>query len=895
MSWSQLTTTGSGKVAWRVEIEGYPSCLVSHSQMVQTDSNGRTWLLGLRTDGFEFSEEVDLVSAKAKAGSMRVRFVNRDAGAALFGKQPQSVSYMIANVNEASTTMTVSSSAPFATSGAVYVDTETIKYTGKTTSPDTLTGLSRGQWGSLAQYHYTGDGERLRYPEVTDHPVILEGRRVNFYAYGAGDDPTGNGGNGGAPVWRGIASTDVSFNGLEWSFQVDSIYKILDQDIGADLKDPSPIRGIYYPGSAPLVIEMVERTGAAYDSSPSITGYVAIAGFWESQEDFLVALQTEIDDELTRASFTQTDVRCAADGETWRLEFTTPSSGQLFMSLKAYSAVDAIISELPENRDNPEERAVATVGASYTYAYRQSHSGLGTVPRATLGYYAPSLDLASVLLDAQQTNVDTATNPAYRLYVGGLASVASSTTYASLEWESTGVGDDGYSGPISGTVLGVDATNRYLNLARIPFATAGGDRGRGIRREHAASTAASIPMIRMGRDYGVGTLNEFISTIRGETQQYLNTGSVPSIGPSDSWDINLSASELTRAANGYTVARRTYSVFTEISLSELIEHECRLLGVYPALDSNGRITFRQLRLPSPGEVNDSTITATIAITDDQILSWERGALGLYNTVLYRTGYDPIEDEHKGDVYKVRDVAAFGTSPNARVLEVAPKTTGPVVYQDYLRLAQKVLGVFGSSYAYLTIEVPFSRFGVTVGDIVSVTWDRVPDSGGTIGVSDKLGIVVGRKWSPSEAKGQLTLLMTDQRVGGYVPAAKISSIDSGTSGTQGPFTVTISNAYYPSAANAANLWSAGDLIRLYQWDSTTTTNNVLGDIVSASGTTVVFNTTTNWTHTGATWAIGSQVSTSITAAGQKSYVYLANEDALLDWSGDTDKPPFGFAP
>jgi hypothetical protein len=252
----------------------------------------------------------------------------------------------------------------------------------------------------------------------------------------------------------------------------------------------------------------------------------------------------------------------------------------------------------------------------------------------------------------------------------------------------------------------------------------------------------------------------------------------------------------------------------------------------------------------------------------------------------------VDDDYLGRTQVVRDIEAFGRNPNSRTLKIEPKSTDRGIGFTYDEVVQQlggILGTWGGSYAYLTIRVKFSLFDVMVGDVVKITWNKVPNPDGTLGVTNKIAFVVGREWEFREASGKLTLMVTDQNIAGYVPAAKISSIDSGSSGTIGPFTVTLDSTYFPGSTTAADHWKAGDKVRVFLYDSTSVANNETATVDSDPvGNVVIFTTDAAWTTAG-TWVLGSQVSTAVSAATQQIYAYIANADATLDFSGSSGSP------
>lgn len=887
MSWTRTVATGSGLVSWRVSVDGWPYEFVSTRAMEGTFS-GRTRIVGLRSESIKISETVDIVRAKWEAQGFRVEVADVDGQVSQAFRRPSAITYLAESdgtLTDSDTSMTVKSTAGFASSGYLHLDTEAIQYSGKTAT--TFTGLTRGIWNTRGQYHYSPDGDQTRFPEISEVPQIMEGRRCRVYAYGAGDDPQGS----GAQVWVGVVRTEPAYSNGSWSFTVDPLSSLLDQDLASDLETPTTIRGIYYPATAPLLVDIVERSGASYfGTSESAIVRFAIAGFWASNEAFCTALTTQIAAQIASpdsGTFTQTNIRAVPDGASWVVRFTTTSTNERALFIRWESATD--LSAASPTVDGAE-RLIATVSASTTYTFKQSadFAGLGTVPRTTFGVYGTGT-VAGRLNDARKINVDEATNPAFRLYLSDAAGVTSNVTAVGAEWTSTGLAVDSASAePFTTGVSSVDTTNRAITLFRPASLSR-----IGLEAQRYSATARSLPEIRLGRDYGAGGLGDFITTLTGDTAQFLNTGAVP-----DLWSQDIEVGELTAAAAGsvYT-SRRYFSAFAEVALRDLIEAECMLLGAFPCYSSNGKITFRRLRLPSASEAADHTLGPSEILTDDSFPEYTQSALGLFNSVVYKTGYNARDGEWLGPQIKVRDVAAFGLKPAARAVEVAPLSEdppGPVPIEDLVRIAGRGLGVFGGPYQYVTVEVPITRItSILLGDAVSLTSSQVPDGEGGKGIADKIGIVVGRSFSPMSARGELTVLTTGQRIGGYVPAAKISAI-SGTSGTTGPFELTLDSTYFPSGTTVLTWWTAGDKVRVYQWGSSTP-GTIAATVTGRSATILRVETDANWTHSGSTWAVGAQVSTSITATTQRVYAYIAGTDGDLDWSGSTDNPPFTFAP
>jgi len=887
-AWDRFLATGSGQLQFRLQIEGFPYEPVSSRAMESTATDGRIRYAGLDSSRIKLKETVDLVRAKWEPQGFRVELVDRAARWTEALKKPTAVTYLDAtSVTAAATTVNVKATGQFAATGKVWINTEVMSYSGKTGT--SFTGLTRGVYETLAQKHYTIDGERARRPEVTNWPRVREGRRVALYVYASGDDLDSTSPTAGTKIWTGVVSTEPAFDGMSWSFSVDPITRKWDADVGNDLEDPAGIRGVYYPAVAPLLIQAWEWDAASVSlaTTTPLFDQFAIAGFWETQEAFVDNLTTQMASQF--AAFTQT-LEAVVVGGTWGIEFQTPAAPNHFMmAVRVQSAVDSIDHTLaPIDVDSGSP--VYAVGADGRFRFTQTK---GRVPRAIIGSWIPSggADLTT-LDDTRRIGLDPDTFPASRVYIGGHVGVTANIKGAAVEWESNN-GDAGAlreSFTVDVASTDIDTTNRYIDLIGIrPIRSEAG------ATKHYAAIGPDVVEIRFGRGYGTGHLGDFLTNLTNDTSASLNTGSVPDIQAADfastGGGISIASTDILDAATSNPLAQdRTYSVFSPVSFGELVEQECRLLGVFPAYNASGEVTFRQSRLVSAAEVVSKTLTtATIITGDGEWLSYEHSPLGQFNTVEFSTGYDPVEDEYTGSTQRVRDLASWAQNPDGRVVQIQPKSmdsNSGFSYQDLVQQFGRILGTFGGSHAYLTVRVSFQLFSVLVGDAVKITWPKVPNSDGTLGVTNKGGFVVAREWDFKAASGKLTIMVTDQNVAGYVPESKISSI-VGSSGTTGPFTANGDTTYFPGATTAADHWSSGDKVRLFRYDdSSTATNETAVLNADPIGNSFNFTTDSNWTHAGSTWVLGSRVSTAITAASQKIYAFVGNADATLDFSGDT---------
>lgn len=884
MTWSRVQTTGRGTLAWRLQIAGFPVEFVSSRAMETMAADGRQRICGLDFSGVKLSQKADLVRCKLDATG--ATFKLPDVGAAVtaaLNTAPSATTWLTADMTFAASSATVKSTEGFPSSGYLYLDSEVIAYSGKTST--TFTGLTRGVWNTLPQAHYVPDGAFLRYPEITTRPTVLDGRRVRLFVYGRGDDPTGD----GTQVWLGVMQGDPRMQGPSWSIMVDPISRVLDAELGGDLGDPVSVRGIYYPATSPWVLH-VGRAAYSSGSSTAIpigiySHNIRIADFFETQEAFIARVNAEL--ATLTASWTGVSgiyCRASRDG-TYHFEIQTaanPDGIDLRLErLECEPVFEA--ATVTTNAEAWDDAPIYTMLASTTYyvhpkPWLAAMPGAGLVPRGVFGRTPGGLE--------SDEAAAAATRPPSRLYLGGSIGVSANTTLAVVSW------DTGSDQPYS--ILARSTTNRSIDLLRA-FAPA-----RGSESDRHVYTPATLPQVRLGRTYdsadlpGEGTAN-LMRSLELDALTQINTGASPAI---ESGDYNFT--EWSAAYDGAPpyAGERYYSSLSPLKLDEIISPDLQLLGYFLAFDSSGKLTVRRIRLASPTEAGVFAITKSNLLTDKGMPAYERGAVGLFNTVVIRDGYDPQEDRYTLPPTKVRDVRAYGRNPIARSVLIEPKSTSvaPIAPADAVRIADGVLGVFGNAYAYITLDVPLTAFAsTTLGSTVSIATAHIPDATGTRGVSDLVGLVVGREIDFMGARITLTILASPQAIAGYAPSALITDqTDNGGD----EWEIELDSAYFVDGDSAENHFLAGDGVYVYRFDSLTA-GTVTGTVVSAVGNVVTVQFNATWTPSTDEWVLAYADGDAGTVTDhQKRYAFVGDVSGLIDFQGATSSefvPARVFAP
>jgi hypothetical protein len=197
--------------------------------------------------------------------------------------------------------------------------------------------------------------------------------------------------------------------------------------------------------------------------------------------------------------------------------------------------------------------------------------------------------------------------------------------------------------------------------------------------------------------------------------------------------------------------------------------------------------------------------------------------------------------------------------------------------------------------HYTFTVPITFWPVLVGDTVTITSSTMPYDGARgvhdpgSGMSERLGLVVGRDWNLEEGTGRLTLLVSSLQPAAYAPSGRIDSASgSGTS-----WTLTLEENHYAPAGKAdASYFRVGDQIQIREWDSDTPTTRI-GSVQSVSGNDIAVTLTSSWTGLGGgTFNLIYQSSDQVDPT-QLQYSFVADSARRID--NDTPRTAYLFAP
>lgn len=749
----------SARTAYRIEIEGLDVQPVTDEALEQVLADGRERIAGLVRDGLQISEKCDIAHADLQVEGMQISIVDRqhDDRWTRLVQRPSRTTWLLSALSAGGTTIECAHDI-YTVGDVVHAGTEAMRIA--TAAGGGVYTVQRGYWGTIPVAISPGTGGDLSYHELTDRPSCIEGRRCRIYRYVDGiDDMQGD----GSQIWIGICTTDARLqSGTIWQIYVDSVWSLMDQGLGSDLQAPFLARGIYYPSSAPLQIAIQDRGAlSTWGAMPgddwtlqSLDDYdwlITLAGFWETDRD-LVASLTPIFEALRVGASHPALLRRTGAPDPYIVP--TGGVGGNPWGLLSYTrrlGIGGSPSEFPWSEADSRRVGAAIVTSAWTPAAPAAVSvtitGSG-VPRGnlvpssfsvTLGLPTAPLDMR-IPIDRELSTVQTPIEMSTK--IDGEDYVASGTYYP--------------------YALGVD---RVIALDSIE--TSDGARP--------WSLSYRSPQLSIVREIARGNFADFIDQLKLRSPELSGIGASPLITDAD---IETPSALVSEIASGVPqLSDRTYAAADEVDLSEMISEECKLLGIFPHLASDGRITFSRLALPSPVALSAFSIGPSQIIVDNGAPSWERNSSGSLNVVRMRTGYDFREDEHRGAEFTVRDVAALSSRRSVKRLRISPKSREMSPWTPFLvarYVGQGALSIFGRPYVSVTLEIPWTLANVAlVGAIVDVSLKDAPDAiTGARGFEGR-GLIVGRMWAlDQEERVQIDVILSDELapLSAYTPSA-----------------------------------------------------------------------------------------------------------------------------
>lgn len=881
---ASFTALGSGQVEFRLVIEGCPFEFVTTEAMAGMCPSGgveesRQRVNGLRRSGLELTEEVTLVDSKLRATAGNAQVVNVGGyGDFAFTQLTETVGALSSMCLYSDSTMAVANANNIAVGDIIHVNTEAMLVTAK--AGTTLT-VRRGMWGTIAQTHYlttvaSANASALAVT-ITKHPITYRGRRAWIYAHGDEEFATSA---QGQIVWRGtIGSTPTSDSGATiWRIPLASLTELFDQEIGSATSDIKP-RGIYIPAADPIYFRFDVNNGPNATSAFLSRIEFLVCGFWSTQAEFCSFLT--LGPFLTLlASAGHGQFIAEERGDTWTIRAVTDGTTPRYVYVVVISEVERAFAGGPMTT-GAQSTPATTVTAATTYEWppqivsnnpNHSLAGLSTVPRCSvLSWSEPPQGLPFFGPGLSSSGVDFATAdaafPRRRLYLTTVAPFVADGVVALRR----GSGETARVYRMQTTT--VNTTDSWVEMF--------GGMGAGyIRQDFVSDDAPSIDAV--AKVVEGGSFKSFLDAVITAGPAACNGGNWPLLTPGD---VDTGGLAPVIATKGAALQNRAYAFGKTVKLSEIVEAECRLLGVFPVVQADGRIGFVELVIDV---LPQASVTRTMADIGAVVIDND----GLVSSVSIATGYDVKDDKHTGDTFNVRWSQTANRARKANDSKIEPKSRpiGPeITEREAMQIAYPVLELFGNQRIYVTVPVTIDVGAVCpVGTLVAISVANLPFAGerardGAAGITARTGRVVRRTRSLSEAHATLTVLLRPVESPLYSPTMRV--VSGSTSDGGKTWALTVASSYHRGAPLVdSELFAVGDRVRIREWDAAAPATYV-GVIASVGGTSVTIALDGTLASLGsASWdIIYAPATDSGLALTQKRYVAIGGADVTVAYA------------
>jgi hypothetical protein len=534
--------------------------------------------------------------------------------------------------------------------------------------------------------------------------------------------------------------------------------------------------------------------------------------FFENNDAFCAYVNTKIAASAAGSWITQ--ARMVSDGDFgWHVEIVTDT-----VTLQAVSATTDAARGTPgvSQIDGLEQDILidASTGASgHTCSAGgrfiiPAAPGKNAVPRGTvigpdLSAYTPAItSLASAFPDG-------------RIYIGGLAAPPSSATTVQITWPES------------------DTTDTYIishgsGYVTIPLPASGHRDTSEVR-----SFSTSFPIV-FNVNHGTGGVRDFIESVASDAPDGINLGTCPDMRLAD-WGTYPSAYAATGAGPAFLV-RRFFAAAAKATVGQIVSGELQCAGQFLSLSATGLLRAVDVKAP----VASANSSGALHVLGERLPVLEISGRGAVNTLTLKTRYMPHDDSWDGPDVRVRDVAAFGRSPAGNEVTISRRSrnsperhSAPLPTAEVVDVASRIFGIFGAAYAEVTLECAMLDFAKLVGDVVTFSSTNVPASDGTMGVTDKVGVIVAREYDLTAGIMRFTVLIGADVSAGYCPSAQIAT-ESNVSGNI--WDVTLANTEAPTGTASSDWFEAGDAIRVWLFDNTTPAVQT-GEVTSVTAGTV----------------------------------------------------------
>lgn len=771
---------------------------------------------------------------------------------ALFAQQSDIIgSWITADVSTAATTVSVASTAGFASSGYLYLGRETMAYTSKTgTSFAVGTAANRGLFGSPIQHHrFTGDGNAaIANPQATNGAPEIIGRTVTVWLLEV--SPAGVVTAGDLAFFGAVgAGVVLSEEGEAWTLRIDHLVRRL----------AIPLRG-----------EPVSVGGYAHNAPAGNRGTGSVNGV---QQAYCPTYDYTLDSGLSVTNvYTLTVDAAAPDNGGWHADaesyvrdlsiacaalsapaarYNLTGDGKLRIVTGITIGSDSLVIGWPWDT----QRDFSSVGAGF-YVSGKPFPAAWVPVFSQSRVYLSAADYARI--PATPSNPDATVY--YALAIDGendhvnYAKITGASSGGGLYW------------------LTCDAVERDPNLV-----DALGLVGAGFVVTQPA--AARIVCYVRAADWitAIEALIESFDTSLAETL-------------AGAFDFDDMRDVVARFPEGPYGRAREYVVDLTESILDVLVRECRLNGYCLTLKS-GRITIVRVADFAPTEATTTSISTADLHAESPRPQYARGIDGIVNAVSI-SAPDPLNITV--NVVDATSLSAYGAG-RSRIEVKAPRQVGGTVVNpaaEYLRLAAQAMQILGPiryPYETITFTTPAHKLGVSVGDLVAATLWRVPDQSAGRGITSAVAQIVGREpalYDNGDARITFTARLSPRNIRGWAPAALVAATGiSGGNITLDTTTFGASGFATTGTDGGASWFEVGDVVRLVQIGTTTPTTSTQHTVTGVSGAVVSVTPNPNATFSGlAATALTVMVIAedwASASANDQQFAYLAGAGYLLN--------------
>lgn len=796
-------------------------------------------------------EMLDVSSVTVRIADIGLR-ADGTGGAAteLFGAQADLAgTWITADVTAAATTVSVASTAGFASSGYLFVGRETMEYTSTTaTSFAVGTAANRGKFGSPVQHHwYTGNGNAaIANPEVTDAPPEIIGRTATVWLLRVSDAGVVT---EGSLAFYGTIGTGVVLSEEDeaWTLRIDHIIKRL----------ATPLRGETvavggYVHAAP------EGTRQNSPGCNIVRAYCPTFDWWVTSTGIASV------DTLTIAAASPDNSGYHATAESYVNDLSiacqalTPSTSYMLVGdkLRVYGTSATAYLRVWWMWDTPGEDGIAvteSIATLFDYTSRKAFPGAWVPVFQGSHVYLSASDYAAV--PAVPSSLSASVYYVLAMGEGDAARYAKITAKTSS------------SGVYYLTCDAITADRAQLDALGTV----------GVGFIVTEPTAARLGCYVQASDWvtAIEALIESFDTSLGETL-------------SDAFDFSDMRSVAAQYVGPFASARE-YVADLATSVLDLVTNECRLNG-YTLVMHNGRISIARIADFAPTEVTRWSISTSDLAIDAPRPQYSRGFDGIVNAVKFESPQTRVTV----NVVDATSLARYGTGRATLTATTPTQITGTVVNPagDYARLATQaatILGPLRYPYECVTLTTPLHKADIQTGELVSLSIWRVPDQNAGRGLTARVGQVIGREHSYYDAgdgRVTYTLRISPQNLQGWAPTVLVAS--GGISGAD----VTADTSTFGSAGFApsgstggAEFFETGDKVRLVEIDNTSPAASAAFTVQSVAGSVVTLTASpgAGWVSlaSGALKVLMIADDWGTATASQSEYAYLSDTSYRLD--------------